>query len=85
MVKVELKNAIFLSMKKSKEARDKDDGASPTLKFGNKLESEHLQKRQVAFNKSLEEETKQMSRIADSILSQKEYMRKFKQIEKYVD
>lgn len=83
-VKVNLKNAIIANMTKIREKRTETEPGSPS-KFKKLSETETLKRRQLVFNKSIDEETKQMSHIADQILSKKEYSMKFKEIQKYHD
>ena len=44
-----------------------------------------MQEREFAFNKTLEEETKQMAFIAKKLTQRGEYRKKFKEIQKYSD
>ena len=44
-----------------------------------------MQEREFAFNKTLEEETKQMALIAKKLTQRGEYQKKFKEIQKYSD
>ena len=44
-----------------------------------------MQEREFAFNKTLEEETKQMALIAKKLTQRGEYQKKFKEIQKYQD
>ena len=44
-----------------------------------------MQEREFSFNKTLEEETKQMALIAKKLTQRGEYQKKFKEIQKYQD
>lgn len=72
-VKGILSNAIKQNMERRRSQKNGEkDSPEPT-------------QREIAFNKTLEEETKQMSFIADKLVKKKEYQQKFKDIQKYSD
>ena len=77
-VKLDIRNAIMKTLHVSKEQRElsKHTEDSPEV-LAAKREKEQIMNRDFAFNKTLEEETKQMSMIGDTILRRKKYQEKY--------
>ena len=73
-------------MSKAREVREESSpDVVKTKQFTNLSDTKTLEQKQNAFSKSLEEETKQMGHIAQTILRKGEYQKKFSQIQKYND
>lgn len=73
-----------MMIKKRQEREAKERGDSPDVS-PKKRETDDILKKNYAFNKTLDEETKQMSNIANDILRRKEYNLKYKKPMYYAD
>jgi len=84
-LKLDLRNSLMgMMIKKRMEREEKERGDSPDVS-PKKRETDAIVNKNYAFNKTLDEETKQMSNIANEILRKKEYHLKFKQPMYYAD